>query len=223
MDLAEQVIAGISPHPAVRSIELVGSRAEGRARELSDWDFRVEANDFAALVEVLPRLLAPLDPLAQQWDRLSREYCWMLIVPGPAKIDLIFPDEPHVDEPPWEPSRDNLDAIEAHFWDWMLWLGGKEATGQADLVASELEKLFEHLLEPLGVDHRPGSIAEAVAWYRSARDQAESRFGVVGSRELETAMIPALMGTGALRPPATRPSGRSPRRRPRERPSRRSR
>jgi hypothetical protein len=43
----------------------------------------------------------------------------MLIVRGPAKVDLIFPDEPHSNEPPWEPEHGNLEAIVAHFWDWV--------------------------------------------------------------------------------------------------------
>jgi len=193
MDLAGRIIATVGSHPAARSIELVGSRAEGRAGELSDWDFKVDASDFATLSEALPALSAPFDPLAQQWDRLSSEQCWMLVLRGPAKVDLIFPVEPHVDEPPWEPGAQNLDAIDAHFWDWMLWLVSKQATGQADLVASELEKLFEHLLEPLGVDRAPASIAEAVAGYRNVRDRAESRFGVAVSRDLENAVLPVLM------------------------------
>jgi hypothetical protein len=188
MDLAQRIIASVAPHPEVRNIRLVGSRAEGRASDVSDWDFRVEANDFAAVAEALPHLLAPLDPLAQQWDRLSREYCWMLILRGPAKVDLIFPDESHTNEPPWEPNHENLDAIEAHFWDWMLWLRGKEATDKADLIASELDKLFEHLLAPLGVKRRPSSIVDAIASYQHARDRAEQHFGVVVRRELETAV-----------------------------------
>ena len=92
MHLADRVIASVAPHPAIRSIRLVGSRAEGRATEFSDWDFRVQANDFAAAVKALPHLLVPLRPLAQQWDRLSPEWCWMLVLSGPAKVDLIFPD-----------------------------------------------------------------------------------------------------------------------------------
>jgi hypothetical protein len=194
MELSQRIIQAVAPHPAVRSIKLVGSRADGTAHEYSDWDFRVEANDFAALADALPRLLAPIDPLVQQWDRLSGEWCWMLIVRGPAKADLIFPDELHVHEPPWEPNRDNLEAIEAHFWDWMLWLRGKEAGGKAELIASELDKLFAHLLSSLGVTHRPSSIIGAIASYRDARERAERRFGVVVDRTLEIEVAPAFAG-----------------------------
>jgi hypothetical protein len=176
----------------VRRIELVGSRAEGRAMPWSDWDFGVEANDFDALAGALPELLAPLEPLAQQWDRLSPEQCWMLIVPGPKKVDLIFRDEPHVLEGPWDVREDTLAGIDDHFWDWMLWLRGKEAAGKAELVAGELEKLFVHLLEPLGAARVPSSIAEAVEAYREGRDRAEARLGVSVSRRLELAVAPAL-------------------------------
>ena len=115
----------------------------------------------------------------------------MLIVPGPAKIDLIFSDEPHSSEPPWVPARENLEAIEAHFWDWMLWLKSKEARGKADLIASELVKLFDHILEPLGVDRLPRSIGEAIAVYRQGRGDTERRFGIAVRRDLEHAVAPA--------------------------------
>lgn len=115
----------------------------------------------------------------------------MLIVRGPTKADLIFPDEPHASEPPWVPDHRNLDAIEAHFWDWMLWLRGKEAGGKADMVERELDKLFDHLLAPLGIEQRPSSIADAIARYRAARDRAERRFGVVVCRDLEDAVASA--------------------------------
>ena len=182
----------VAPHPAVRAVELVGSRAEGRATEWSDWDFRVEATDFGALGEALPRLLAPLQPLVQQWDRLSSEWCWMLILHGPVKVDLIFPNEPHGKGPPWEPSAENLGAIDDHFWDWMLWLKGKEAGGKQELVVAELEKCRENLLGPLGVTHAPSSIAQAIAEYRRARNRAEQRFGRAVRREVEAPVAPAL-------------------------------
>jgi hypothetical protein len=176
----------------VRRIVLAGSRAEGRATEWSDWDFLVEAVDFAAAAVALPSLLAPLEPLVQQWDRLSREQCWMLILPEPAKVDLIFPGEPHALEPPWVPSADNLGPIDDHFWDWMLWLKGKEAGGKRALVGAELRKLHDNLLGPLGGEAVPSSLAEAVAAYQTARDRAERRFGRPVRREVEAAVAPVL-------------------------------
>ena len=189
--MPQRIIDLANAHPAIRSITFAGSRAEGRAIELSDWDFLVEADDFAAAAEALPHLLAPLKPLAQQWDRLSREHCWMLILDGPAKVDLIFPGESHALEPPWEPAAGNLEAIDVHFWDWMLWLNAKEARG-SERVEEELQKLFEHLLGPLGGRRRPSSVAEAVAEYRAARDAAEARFGVTVDRRVEAAVAPVL-------------------------------
>jgi predicted nucleotidyltransferase len=194
--LHEAVVAAVSPHPAVRRIELIGSRAEGRETPSSDWDFGVWTSDFTALSEALPRLLAPLEPLAQLWDPLSTEQCWMLILTGPVKIDLIFPDEPHAKEEPWRVGADTLAAIDEHFWDWMLWLRGKVARDKRELVAGELEKLFVHLLGPLGAERAPSSIAEAVASYRAGRDRAERRFGAVVDRGLEQAVAPALPDGG---------------------------
>ena len=196
MNLADRIIASVAPDPTIRSIQLVGSRADGTATEFSDWDFRVEANYFAAASKALPALLAPVKPLAQQWDRLSPEWCWMLIVRGPAKVDLIFPEEPHSNEPPWEPDHANLEAIEAHFWDWMLWLRGKQPRGKAELISSELDKLFDHLLAPLDVKRRPTSVTDAIASYQHARDQAEERFDVTVSRDLQAAVAPAFARFG---------------------------
>jgi hypothetical protein len=192
VNLAERVVALVAQHPAVRDIRLVGSRAKGSATERSDWDFRVQASDFAAIADDLPRLLASLEPLAQQWDPLGPEYCWMLILRGPAKVDLIFPDEPRTLAPPWQPGPETLEAIDAHFWDWMLWLSSKDAAGKHEVVGAELEKLVNHILAPLGVDHPPSSIAQAVAAYSEGRARAERRLGIAVSREPENAVAPSL-------------------------------
>ena len=192
MNIGEAVVAAAAPHPDVLRVELVGSRAEGRATRWSDWDFGVWTSDFGAVSTALPELLAPLEPLLQQWDRLGEEYCWMLLLAGPVKVDLIFPDEPHAKERPWRLRPETLEGIDGHFWDWMLWLRGKEAVGKSELVAVELGKLFEHLLCPLGVETSPLSVAEAVVSYQTARGRAERRFGVVVNREVELAVAPAL-------------------------------
>jgi hypothetical protein len=178
----------------VRSIELAGSRSTGQARPDSDWDFRVEARDFGAVAAALPGLLAPLEPLAEQWDRLSDHQCWMLILRGPVKVDLIFPEEPHAHEPPWVPSAENLGAIDAHLWDWLLWLRSKERSGKEELVSAELEKLFVYLLRPVGVERMPSSVAEAVELYRPARDALAARLGCVVSPALAAEVSRALRG-----------------------------
>jgi hypothetical protein len=179
-------------HPAVSGIRLVGSRAEGRANEHSDWDFRLETSNFPAVARDLPDLLEPLAPIAQQWDRLSTHASWMLMLSGPVKIDLSFADEPHELEPPWPPTADNLPAIDRHFWDWLLWLASKNTAGKHDLVSAELQKLFEHLLEPLGVEQRPSSLRKAIDAYRIARKKAEDRFDLHVRRRLEAEVAPAL-------------------------------
>lgn len=178
-------------HPAVRRVRLVGSRAEGRATPLSDWDFFVETEDFAAVAPVMAALTAPLQPLAKQWDRLSETYCWMIIIPGPTKLDFIFA-EPHEDEPPWKPDGSNLGGIAYRFWDWVLWLHSKQANYRRDKVAHELKKLFDHVLHPMGVESSPHSIDDAVAGYLAARERLEQRFGTVVPRELGNAVLPVL-------------------------------
>ena len=192
--MEQQVIDAVSRHPHVESIRLVGSRARGDARDESDWDFRVEVNDFDAVASALPTLLSRLDPIAQQWDRLSDKHCWMVIVAGPTKVDLIFPDEPHEHESPWTPNAETLAGIDAHFWDWMLWLRSKVAADQHELVQAELRKLFDHLLGPLGGQAIPESIEDAIGAYRAVRDRAEIAFGFQVARLLENAVAPALIG-----------------------------
>jgi len=191
--LDQQVLSAVGGHPAVRTIDLAGSRAEGRATAFSDWDFLVTTDDFPALARDLPLLCAPLAPLAAQWDPLSPEQCWMLMLAGPAKVDVIFPDEPHELEPPRAPTRENLADVDRHFWDWVLWLRSKQESGKREFVAAELEKLFEYLLTPLGATTRPDSVVEAVAVYREARGATERRLGVEVPRELEEAVASTVL------------------------------
>jgi hypothetical protein len=191
MSLERRVLHAVRRHPAVRSIELVGSRAEGQATDRSDWDFRVMTDDFAALTRDLPALCESLEPIVQQWDPLGDRPCWMLMLAGPVKVDLIFADEAHVPRPPWVPRAENLAQIDAHFWDWILWLGSKEAAGKDEVVTAELQKLHEYLLAPLGVERAPSSLGEAVDAYRAARTNAEARFGVQVPRRPETEVLTA--------------------------------
>jgi predicted nucleotidyltransferase len=186
---------GISRRPSAprSNATLVGSRATGTPVPLSDWDFVVRADDLHAVATDLPTLAADLEPLAAQWDRLGPpEYsCYMLMLPGPAKVDLIV-HVPHELEPRWEVTGATLDGIDRHFWDWTLWLASKRQRGETALVAEQLELMSEHLLRPLGVAEVPGSIEEAVAAYRGARDRREAQFGVAVSRRLEREVLRVL-------------------------------
>jgi hypothetical protein len=189
--LVRRVSEALDRHPAVQRVRLVGSRAAGTATDASDWDFAVETDDFRSITRDIGSVFVALQPLAQQWDRLSETQCWMLILPGPVKVDFIF-TEPHVDEPPWRPDPGNLVAIDRHFWDWALWLHSKQVKRRSEVVTAELRKMSEHILEPMGVDPSPGTLDTAIADYLVARDRREREFGVAVPRDLERAVLPAL-------------------------------
>ena len=184
MPIGDRAIAAVERHSAVQEVRLVGSRAEGRANARSDWDFVVETDDFQAVAPAMAKLCEPLAPMAQQRDRLSDTFCWMVIVRGPHKLDFIF-SEPHEHEPPWQPDATNLDAIDAHFWDWVVWLSSKVAAGKSELVDHELEKMWTHLLRPMVAEMRPRSLDDAVTVYLAARRRLERDFGVDVARDLE--------------------------------------
>jgi hypothetical protein len=173
-------------------VELVGSRARGTPTAFSDWDFSIETDDLAALKSALPELLAPLEPLAQHWDPLGEPPCYMLMVRGPVKIDLIFVHETVPHRPPWRVSPDTLAALDAHFWDWILWLVAKRARGRDELVRGELKKMHGFLLAPLGVDAAPATIEDAVGAYLPAFGEAERTFGMEVPRALRDEVLPAL-------------------------------
>ena len=192
MDVAKTVPALVAAHAAVREVRLVGSRADGRAHELSDWDFTVETDDFERVARDLPELVAPLRPLAEQWDRYSNYACYMLMLRGPRKIDLFFPSEPRDWAPAWEATPETLAAIDHHFWDWALWLEQKRRHGSRAQLEKGLGDMYGFLLRPIGVDERAAAIAEAVDAYIAARAELERRFDVRVSRELEEEARPAL-------------------------------
>jgi hypothetical protein len=191
-DIAASIESVLLPHPAVRGVELVGSRADGSPTPLSDWDFIVVTDRFDDVARALPELVTPLDPLAQQWDRISDYPCYMLMLTGPVKVDLIFPGEPYESLPPWTVTPDTVDGIDQHFWDWILWLASKREKGQDQLVQGELVKMRDHLLRPMSVDRVPGSIEAAVERYRSARDEWERELGIEVSRRREREVLSVL-------------------------------
>lgn len=191
-DIAASVPAVVLTHTHVRKVELVGSRAAGAPVPLSDWDFSVDTDDFGLVAADLPWLASGLEPLAQQWDRLSPHHCYMLMLPGPAKVDLLFLDQPHEPEPPWVATPHTLVGMDQHFWDWILWLAAKQQAGKAEIVRRGLEKMAEHLLAPMGVPESPGSLESTVASYREARDRLETEFGVAVAGRLEREVLPVL-------------------------------
>ena len=195
-DVAATVSEALLAHPRIRSATLVGSRARGTSSPLSDWDLAIDTDDPDAVISAFPALVTPLHPLAQQWDRLGPPTyrCYMLMLNGPTKVDLILPGVPHEPAPPWSPTHENLEAIDHHFWDWILWLTAKQQGGKHDLVLEQLELLSGHILRPLGADDVPTTIAGATEQYVAARDRIEAGFGVRVSRRVEEEVWPVLPG-----------------------------
>ena len=187
-----RVVEAAASHPAVHRVELIGSRAVGDPTALSDWDFALAAPDAASAVDDLPARIRATGPLALFWDPLSTRRNLVVVVDGPHKVDLIL-DVPHRPRPPWTAGPDTLAAIDQHFWDWVLWLGSKHLRGRRELVTSELVKLTNHLLRPLGLADRPATIEEAVRAYTTAE-----RPGVDG--ELGRQVARALAATGVITP-----------------------
>ena len=193
-DLTTRVERALLRHPNVLDVRLVGSRATGTPVPLSDWDFTVDVDDVGSVAADLPSLVAELEPLSEQWDRLGPpEYsCYMLMLRGPRKVDLIF-RAPHELEPPWIVTAHTLEGIDRHAWDWLLWLASKRLRGEHELVREQLALMHAHLLGPMGLTTVPSSIEDAVEAYRAARDRWEHELGTTVPRRLERAVLPALL------------------------------
>jgi hypothetical protein len=195
--LEAAVIAAVSGHPAVDSVALAGSRSRGEETELSDWDFQVETRDFPALAIDLATLVAPLEPLARQWDRLSPHPTYMLMLRGPLKVDLLFLGRVNEPQPPWRVTHASLPGIDRHFWDWALWLASKDRPGDHEgLVAEQLELMHEHLLAPLGAHEPPDGVERAVRTDVVARERAEREHGVKIDRALGDEVLGGLRRAG---------------------------
>ena len=154
--------------------------------------------DPEAMMEEIPCLVASFRPLAAFWEPLAEEAGYMVVVDGPIKVDIFPIGATRPIQSPWVVGANTLERIDAHFWDWTLWLGGKLLRGQRQLVADELAKMHWFLLAPLGVDSDPASLNEAVASYQPARAHAESALGVVVPHELGRQVSEALRGRGLL-------------------------
>jgi hypothetical protein len=184
-DLARTAIDLVSKHPAVRHVELAGSRSRGTNEELSDWDFAVTTFDFAAVARDLPALIAPLHPLGQQWEPLGHFPVYQVLRSGPTKVEYLFLDHLQEAMPPREPGPATLDAINTHFWDWIWWIATKASIGRKDLVAEHLAQLFGRLLRPIGVTEPPADIGAAIDAFINRRDELERDYGITVSRALE--------------------------------------
>jgi hypothetical protein len=185
-DLVTVATGLLAGHPAVESVELAGSRSRGTHEQLSDWDFAVETSDFNALAQDMPALVAPLDPLGQQWEPMGHFPVYQVLLRGPTKLEYLFLNHAQDPMPPPDPSRDTLAAINTHFWDWIWWLATKASVGRSDLVAEHMPQLHAQLLRPMGISTVPATIGSAIEAFVARRDALENEFGVSIDRALET-------------------------------------
>jgi hypothetical protein len=183
-DVIVRAKAAVDGHPAMIGVEFAGSRSRGTHAEHSDWDFAIQTDDFEALARDLPALVEPLDPLAAQWEPLGHFPVYMVLVPGPTKIEYLFLDHSQVARPPVTPSADTLVAIDAHFWDWIWWLATKASAGRSDLVAEHTPQLHGYILRPIGAEAIPADLGAAIAEYLRRRAELERRFEMEVPRRL---------------------------------------
>ena len=189
--LETRVREAIGSHPAIRDVQLVGSRARGDFTEYSDWDFGIATEDVDVVCEALPSLTGRLDPIAAFWDPLAHHPCYMAILSGPVKVDFLLEGTRELEQP-YVLSGATLPQIDVHFWDWSLWLTSKAAHRKDELVRAELEKMHGFLLSPMGVSTVPRDLGEAVDRYVATRDAAEARFGVELPRRLASEVEPVV-------------------------------
>ena len=180
--VATELVAG---HPAVKHVELAGSRSRGTHEVLSDWDFAVTTADFASVARVMPALVAPMHPLGAQWEPMGHFPVYQVLLRGPTKVEYLFLDHSQGAIPAREPGPKTLAPIDTHFWDWIWWIATKASVGREDLVAEHLPQLFEHLLRPIGLTEAPAGIDAAITAFIGRRDELERKYGIRVSRALE--------------------------------------
>jgi hypothetical protein len=127
----------------------------------------------------------------------------MLIVaatgPYVVKVDLLL-DLPER-RPPADPpavTAATLPGIDAHFWDWNLWLGSKRLRGTETLVRTELAKMWGYLLKPLGGIAAPTTQHEAIAEYLRLLPRLERRHNIHIAPDLGRAVQATLAANGVL-------------------------
>jgi len=180
--VATELVAG---HPAVKHVELAGSRSRGTHEVLSDWDFAVTTADFASVARDMPALVAPMHPLGAQWEPMGHFPVYQVLLRGPTKVEYLFLDHSQAAMPAREPGPKTLAPIDTHFWDWIWWIATKASAGREDLVGEHLPQLFEHLLRPMGLTEAPGDIDAAITAFIGRRDELERKYGIRVSRALE--------------------------------------
>jgi hypothetical protein len=198
-DVVTAIREALEGSKVVSSVVLGGSRARGAATALSDWDLYVDGEP-EGMMEEIPALVASVGPLAAFWEPLSEQAGYMTVMDGPTKVDVFPIGATRSIQPPWLLSADTLPSIDGHFWDWMLWLGGKTLRGERQLVADELVKMHGYLLASLGIASAPESLDEAVTLYRRARERAVVALGVAVDPELGRQVSGALQRHGLLAP-----------------------
>jgi hypothetical protein len=186
VDVVEVATRLLADHPAVKRVRFAGSRSRRTHDELSDWDFAVETSDFDALARDLPALVAPLDPLGQQWEPMGHFPVYQVLLRGPTKIEYLFLDHSQDPTLPLQPGRDTLAAINNHFWDWIWWLTTKASIGRSDLIAEHMPQLHAQLLRPMGISAVPASIESAIEAFVARRNALENELKVSIDRALET-------------------------------------
>ena len=196
-DVVSAIRDALGRSEVVYSVVLGGSRARGTATELSDWDLYLEGDPNRMMAEI-PALVASFGPLAAFWEPLSEQAGYMVVMDGPIKVDVFPIGASRQIQPPWLVRADTLASLDAHFWDWTLWLGGKALRGERRLVADELAKMQSFLLARLGVAPTPVSLDAAVASYRQASGQMMNRLGVLVHQELGRQVSEALQRHGLL-------------------------
>lgn len=171
------IIEALSGHFSITDVHLTGSRASQQNTEFSDWDFAVSTSNFEYTATNIQTVVKKLLPLGTFWDPLGSTKCFVAILSGPKKVDFIF-EEPQEEKQPYVISRQNLAQIDLHFWDWTIWLVSKEKHADKELVASELHKMYDFILSPMGVSDEPEDIASAVRSFLDALKNAEEEFKI---------------------------------------------
>src|SRR5690242_10672399 len=114
----------------------------------SDCDFAVDTDDFEAVARDLRRLVEPLRPLSEQWDPYAGHPCYMLMLPGAIKVDLLLLDQVREPAAPSRPSPATLRAVDRRFGDWMVWLEHRRAGSREDGLSPLLQDMQRLMVEP---------------------------------------------------------------------------